>query len=143
MAAKKDTSAMDFILATLKKNKKASYAEVKAAADEKGLAVYPIMYGRAQALLGYVPMKPRGQGKAAVAKAAKAAPAPVAPIAGAPVKRGPGRPPKSSYVTAAAPSMDLSSLDGIINAVRSSESAKARYRTALEKIQAILGDALA
>jgi hypothetical protein len=142
MAAKKDTSAMDFILATLKKNKKASYAEVKAAADEKGLAVYPIMYGRAQALLGYVPMKPRGQGKAAVAKAAKAAPAPVAPIAGAPVKRGPGRPPKSSYVTAA-PSMDLSSLDGIINAVRSSESAKARYRTALEKIQAILGDALA
>jgi hypothetical protein len=141
MAAKKDTSAMDFILATLKKNKKASYAEVKAAADEKGLAVYPIMYGRAQALLGYVPMKPRGQGKAAVAKAAKAAP--VAPVAGAPVKRGPGRPPKSSYVTAAAPSMDLSSLDGIINAVRSSESAKARYRTALEKIQAILGDALA
>ncbi len=140
MAAKKDTSAMDFILATLKKNKKASYAEVKAAADEKGLAVYPIMYGRAQALLGYVPMKPRGQGKAAVAKAAKAAP--VAPVAGAPVKRGPGRPPKSSYVTAA-PSMDLSSLDGIINAVRSSESAKARYRTALEKIQAILGDALA
>ena len=145
MAAKKDTSAMDFILATLKKSKKASYAEVKAAADEKGLAVYPIMYGRAQALLGYVPMKPRGQGKAAVAKAAKAAPAPaaVAPIAGAPVKRGPGRPPTSSYVTAAAPSMDLSSLDGIINAVRSSESAKARYRTALEKIQAILGDALA
>jgi hypothetical protein len=35
MAAKKDTSAMDFILATLKKSKKASYAEVKAAADEK------------------------------------------------------------------------------------------------------------
>ncbi len=144
MAAKKDTSAMDFILATLKKSKKASYAEVKAAADEKGLAVYPIMYGRAQALLGYVPMKPRGQGKAAVAKAAKAAPAAaVAPIAGAPVTRGPGRPPKSSYVTAAAPSMDLSSLDGIINAVRSSETAKARYRTALEKIQSILGDALA
>ncbi len=136
MAAKKDTSAMDFIIASLKKNKKASYAEIKAAADEKKLAIYPIMYGRAQALLGYVPMKPRGQGKAA--KAAKAAAAPA--VAGAPVKRGPGRPPKSSYATPA--SMDLSSLDSIISAVRSSEAAKARYRTALEKIQSILGDAL-
>lgn len=141
MAAKKDTSAMDFIIASLKKNKNASYADIKAAADEKKLSVYPIMYGRAQALLGYVKMKPRGQGKAAVAKAAKAAAAAPAPAAfGAPVKRGPGRPPKSSY---AAPKMDLSSLDGIINAVRSSEAAKTRYRSALEKIQAILGDALA
>lgn len=139
MAAKKDTSAMDFIIASLKKNKKASYAEIKAAADEKKLAIYPIMYGRAQALLGYVPMKPRGQGKAA--KAAKAAAAPAAPAAaGAPVKRGPGRPPKSSYAKPA--TMDLSSLDSIISAVRSSEAAKSRYRTALEKIQSILGDAL-
>lgn len=144
MAAKKDTSAMDFIIASLKKNKKASYAEIKAAADEKKLSIYPIMYGRAQALLGYVPMKPRGQGKAA--KAAKAAAAPAAAsapaVAGAPVKRGPGRPPKSSYAVAAPAKMDLSSLDGIINAVRSSEAAKARYRTALERIQSILGDAL-
>ena len=100
MAAKKDTSAMDFILATLKKSKKASYAEVKAAAEEKGLAVYPIMYGRAQALLGYVPMKPRGQGKAAVAKAAKAAPAPAAVAPNAAARRSPapgGRRPRRGY----------------------------------------------
>ena len=128
MAAKKDTSAMDFIVASLKKNKSASYADIKKAADERKLSVYPIMYGRAQALLGYVKVKPRGQGKAAVAKAA---------AAGVPFKRGPGRPPKS-----AAAKMDLSSLDSIINAVRTSEAAKSRYRTALDRIQAILADAL-
>lgn len=144
MAAKKDTSAMDFILASLKKNKKATYAEVKAAAEEKGLVIYPIMYGRAQALLGYVKMKPRGQGKAAVAKAAKAAgsePVVAAAAAPAPVKRGPGRPPKVAKVNTGG-GIDVSSLDGIISAVRSSEQAKTRYRGALEKIQSILGEAL-
>ena len=35
------------------------------------------------------------------------------------------------------------SLDSIVAAVKSSEQAKARYRGALEKIQAILADALA
>ena len=95
MAAKKDTSAMDFILAFLRKSKKASYAEVKAAAAEKQLNIYPIMYGRAQALLGYVEMRPRGQGKAAVARAAKVAGSvSAAPAAPAAVKRGPGRPRK-------------------------------------------------
>ncbi len=132
MAAKKDTSAMDFIVASIKKNRHASYADVKQSADAKGLTIFPIMYGRAQALLGYVKVRPRGQGKAAVAKAAK-----TAVVVGAPVKRGPGRPPKS-----AAARMDLSSLDGIISAVRNSEAAKSRYRTALDRIQAILADAL-
>jgi hypothetical protein len=136
MAAKKDTSAMDFIVAHLKKNKKATYAEVREAAEAKKLSVYPIMYGRAQALLGYVPMKPRGQGKAAAKKAAAAA-----PVAGAPQKRGPGRPRKNPLPTAV--SFDAGGLDGIISAVRTSEQQKARYRAALEKIQSILADALA
>ena len=113
---------MDFIVEYLKKHKKAAYADVKAAAASKKLEIYPIMFGRAQALLGYVKSKPRGQGKAAMAKLEK---------------RGPGRPPKS-----AAASIDTSSLDGIITAVKTSEQAKARYRAALERIQSILGTAL-
>lgn len=137
MAAKKDTSAMEFIVEQLKKNRKAAYADIRAAAEAKKLKIFPIMYGRAQALLGIVKAKPRGQGKAAKAKAAAAA----ASAVGMPKKRGPGRPPKSSY--AASAGLDMSSFDGIISAVRSSEQAKARYRSALEKIQAILGDALA
>jgi hypothetical protein len=142
MAAKKDTSAMDFILAFLRKSKKASYAEVKAAAAEKQLNIYPIMYGRAQALLGYVEMRPRGQGKAAVARAAKVAGSvSAAPAAPAAVKRGPGRPPKSAQANTGG-GIDVSSLDGIISAVRNSEHAKTRYRSALEKIQSILGEAI-
>ena len=115
---------MDFIVDYLKKHKKAAYADVKAAAESKKLEIYPIMFGRAQALLGYVKSKPRGQGKAAMAKLEK---------------RGPGRPPKSATTTAG---IDSNSLDGIITAVKSSEQAKARYRAALERIQSILGTAL-
>ncbi len=71
MAAKKLT-AMDFILAQLKKNKGVAYADVKAAAQKKGLVVWPIMYGRAKALLGLVPSAPRGKGKTKSLKKASA-----------------------------------------------------------------------
>ena len=64
MAAKK-TSAMDFILAQLKKNKKASYADIRDAATKKKLTIYPIMYGRAQAMLGRRPRRPAKKARAA------------------------------------------------------------------------------
>ena len=129
MATKKTKPGYDFIVSTLKKNKKASYSEISASAKKKGLLVYPIMYGRAKAALGLVKSKPRGQGKNAMAKKGKS---PVAAVG----KRGPGRPRKN-----AAASYD--SLESIVAAVKGSEQAKARYRGALEKIQAILADALA
>lgn len=135
MAAKKVSPAMEFIVEQLKKNRKIGYAEIKEAAEAKKLKVFPIMFGRAQALLGIVKMSPRGQGKAARAKAAVASPE----VLGV-VKRGPGRPRKNPIAVTS--SIDTSSLDGIIAAVRSSEQAKARYRAALEKIQTILGSAL-
>jgi len=130
MAAKKSNPAMDFIVDSLKSNKNAAYSEIKEAADKKKLKIFPIMFGRAQALLGIVKQAPRGQGKAAKAKAAASA------GAGAP-KRGPGRPRK-----VALPAFD-GTLDGIVAAVKSSEQAKAKYRQALERIQGILADVLA
>lgn len=136
MAAKKTSPAMEFIVDALKKNKKAEYSDIKAAAEKKGLEIYPIMFGRAQALLGIVKSAPRGQGKAARAK--KGLP----PLAAAPVvKRGPGRPRKNPLPVAAA-STDLSSLDGIIQAVKGTQQERERMRNALVKIQAILADAL-
>ncbi len=135
MAAKKASPAMDFIVEFLKKNKQASYAEIRAAAEGQQIAVYPIMYGRAQALLGLVASKPRGQGKAALAKAGKVE----AAKAEAVEKRGPGRPAKTASAFDAG---SLSSLEGIIAAVKNSEQARTRYRNALEKIQQILGSAL-
>lgn len=129
MAAKKNNPAMDFIVDSLKSNKAATYAEIKEAADKKKLKIFPIMFGRAQALLGIVKQAPRGQGKAAKAKAAAASGAP---------KRGPGRPPKAK---AGSVSFD-GTLQGIVAAVKGSEQAKAKYRQALERIQGILADVL-
>lgn len=60
---------MEFLVESLKANRKASYADLKAKADEKKLKVFPIMFGRAQALLGIVKSAKRGQGKHARAKA--------------------------------------------------------------------------
>jgi hypothetical protein len=130
MAAKKSNPAMEFLVETLKADRNAVYAEVAATAAKKKLKVYPIMWGRAKALLGYVKVAPRGQGKMAKAKAAKAA--------NAGVKRGPGRPPKA----AKAASFD-GSLASIVAAVKGSEQERSRYRGALERIQSILADALA
>lgn len=129
MAAKKGNPAMDFIVEQLKKNPNIAYADIKQAADSKRLKVFPIMFGRAQAMLGIVKSKPRGQGKAAAAKRGDQP---------APQKRGPGRPRKSAPA-----SFDSGSLESIIAAVKSSEQAKARYRDALEKIQQVLESALA
>ena len=124
MAAKKSNPTMDFLVAQLESNRKATYAEVRDAAAKKKLTIYPIMYGRAQALLGIVKQAPRGQGKVAKAKA-KVAKNKVAKatVADAPVvKRGPGRPRKNP---APAVAFDTS-LDGIVAAVKSSEAEKNR-----------------
>ena len=51
---KTQSPAMEFLVDSLKRNPKASYADLKAKADEKKLPVFPIMFGRAQALLGIV-----------------------------------------------------------------------------------------
>ena len=58
-AAKSSSPAMDLIVAALKKNKKAAYADIKTAADKKRLQIYPIMFGRAQLLLGIAKAKPK------------------------------------------------------------------------------------
>lgn len=126
---------MEFIVESLKSNRDAKYADIQAAAAKKKLKIYPIMFGRAQTLVGIVKAAPRGQGKAARAKAkAKAVAAGAAPVAAMP-KRGPGRPRKQAAA-------GFDSLEGIVNAVKSSEQAKNRYRAALERIQSILADAL-
>ncbi len=123
MAAK--MTPMDFIVEALKKDKNAVYADIHAAADKRGMKIYPIMFGRAKALLGLVPVKPRGQGKARAAKTASA------PSAG---KRGPGRPRKTAVAASA-----VGSLEAVITALRDGERERDRYRRALDQIRNILG----
>ena len=61
MAPKKPQSpAMAFLVAALKRNRKAAYRDIKAAADKKKLKLFPIIFGRAQAMLGIVKSAKRG-----------------------------------------------------------------------------------
>lgn len=125
---------MEFLVAYLKKNPKALYKDVAAAAAKKNLKVFPIMYGRAQVMLGIVKAAPRGQGKVAKKKqSAKAATADGA-------RRGPGRPRKNAAPVAASGG---SALESIVAAIQSGERERVRYRAALERIQAILAGVLA
>ena len=57
------TPAFEFLVNELRSKPTCNYGELKAKADERGLKIAPIMYGRAKALLGLVPVRPRGQGK--------------------------------------------------------------------------------
>lgn len=123
---------MELVRGMLEKNRKASYAEISEAAKKKGIKIYPIVYGRAQALLGIVKSAPRGQGKAKQAAAASAA-RPKAALKVA--KRGPGRPRK--VVSGA-----VGSLEGIISAMKENENSRERYRRALEKISTILQEVM-
>ena len=125
MAAKKQNPAMEFIVDSLKSNRGAKYSDIAEAAAKKRLKIFPIMFGRAQALLGIVKSAPRGQGKMARKSRGESV-----------AKRGPGRPRKSTL------SGFDGTLDGIVAAVKSSEQAKAKYRGALERIQSILADVL-
>jgi hypothetical protein len=134
MATKKTTpDAMKLIVAALQKKNDASYADVRKNAEAKGLTIYPILYGRAQALLGLVPMAARGEGKskkAAAKRAAKQATPSAAPASGAAPKRGPGRPRK------VASSVD--SITAVIAALQDGERERDRYRRAIEQIRAIV-----
>jgi hypothetical protein len=130
MAAKKNAPAMDFIVESLKKNKNASYGEVLEAAKRRNLKIYPIMYGRAKALLGLVPVAPRGQGKKAAGAAPGTGRGPGRPPMLA--KRGPGRPPKNVSLNGAG------SLDAVISALKEGDRERDRYRRALEQIRGIL-----
>ena len=120
------TTPMDFIVTALKKNKAMSYGDLKAAADKKRLTVYPIMYGRAKALLGLVKSAPRGQGKAKRAAAAR--------LAAGTAKRGPGRPRGSKNRVASS----NGSLDSLMTEVRAMVRERDALRRTLEQVSAKL-----
>ena len=77
-AAKPAPRAFDFLVEALRAEPTLSYGELKRRSDERDLKIAPIMYGRAKALLGLVPVRPRGQGKNRRSKARIDPPAPIA-----------------------------------------------------------------
>ena len=163
---------MAFLVDQLSKNTKAVYADIKAKADARKLKLFPIMFGRAQALLGIVKSAKRGTGKFAKASAAK-----TAGTSGRSVdpssKSGRIRALLSTGMTAAEiakkvgcktglvyvvksglgkrgpgrlrknAAPSMDGLEGILAHVKNSERERSQMRGALERIQAVIGDVLA
>ena len=131
-AKKKDKSpAYDFFVKELQKNPNASYADIKAKAESRGLMnIYPIVYGRAKKTLGLT--TPGAAKKTTRKKVTKK------------TGRGPGRPKGSkNKVKRAAPAPSAGgSFEGLIAAVRQSELERERYREALEEIRDVINAAL-
>ena len=95
MASKKKPNALEFCRAMLRRNPRVSFADVKAVAEKKRITLYPISYGRAQALEGIVKSRPYGSKKKAAKKAGKRGPGRPNGSKNKP-KRGPGRPRKTT-----------------------------------------------
>jgi hypothetical protein len=154
MAAKKTSPAMEFLIEVLKNDANAVWKDAAAAAKEKGIKVFPVMWAQAKRRVAG-----GGEAPAAAAPAAKAKPGrkagrkpgrkasgkrakgsaqkPVAAVA--PVKRGPGRPRK---VRATAVVAFDDAIGGIVAAIRDSEQSRNRFRAAIGRIQAIVAAAL-
>src|SRR5262245_47143471 len=126
MPKKPGPEALAFIVAALKANKGVSYGDVKERADKKGLRIYPVMYGRAKALLGLVKVSPRGQGRFALAKR------------GLLPARRPGRPARGSGPVGSS----IDGLQGMLASIRSSEQERQRLRGTLERVRTMVSEAL-
>jgi hypothetical protein len=61
---RRGSDAFDFLVNELRRDSSLSYAALRAQCEPKGWKIAPIMYGRAKAMLGLVPVKPRGSRKA-------------------------------------------------------------------------------
>ena len=135
MAAKKSNKSpsYDFFVKELQKNPNASYADIKAKAENKGLGnIYPIVFGRAKKALG---LTSPGGAKAPSRKKAAAKKA---------TGRRPGRPAgrKTKAVRrTAAPSIG-GSFEDLISGVRQSELERERFREALLEIRDVIDAAL-
>lgn len=62
---KKGSPAFDFLVQALRAEPGLAYADLRERAAAAGLPIAPIMYGRAKAVLGLVPVRPRGRRAAA------------------------------------------------------------------------------
>lgn len=120
--AQGSTPAMQFVLDYLKRHRKAPYADVQAAGKEKGLTIWPILYGKAQLTLGIVRKK---------RKAKKAG----APMVAA--TRSVGRPRGRSRKAGAA-----ARLNGLGPALTDLINRVERYQMALEEIGRAVKDAI-
>ena len=145
-SAEKKPSAIEFVKAKLALNPEASFAEIKAQAKCEGVIIYPVVYGRAKALLGLVPTAPYGsKSRARREKAAQAVEPPELepPVAEPPVD-APAEPSSRAKRARALPSSSdaLGPLEGMIENLKAAVRERDRYRAVLQRIAEQIQDEL-
>jgi hypothetical protein len=142
MAAKKTMNALDFAREYLRKKPDAPYADIRDAAQKKNLVLYPISYGRAQALEGIVKSAPYGSKKKRKRKS-KETTAAAAGSGTTVAKRGPGRPKGSKNKVKAGPGRPRkatrgSGIDNLVETIQNLQNERDEAREVLEQIRGLL-----
>lgn len=130
---RKGSAAFDFLVQELRKDGALSYGELRMRCEALGYKIAPIMYGRAKAVLGLVPVKARGTGKAAVAAAEARKPA--APM----VLRQVESVAADRFTKHLA---DVRSLEQLVAVVKDLDAERRRLRGLLERIVTLIDEAL-
>ena len=139
---------IEFVKDKLKQNPEVAYSEIKAQAKLEGLTVYPVVYGRAKALLGLVPTAPYGskskaRRKAKEAKEAKALQDVMRGDSAGGDHRGRDREgnghSRSRRGRQVAVGLDpLSSLEALVDDLKATVVERDRYRITLERVVKLL-----
>lgn len=132
---KPKSSAFDFAIEQLRINPDLSFQDLKQRGTMAGLRLMPIVYGRAKALLGLVPVKPRQP---------RAKKMPETPLSLRQVDSAEAmpRPTPRPAAQPAQTSLALGSLEQLVTALRELENERQRLRAALAAIQACVDEAL-
>lgn len=130
---RRGSDAFDFLVSELRRDGTLAYGELRAACEQRGWKIAPIMYGRAKAVLGLVPVKPRGSKKdkdAAAAAATQAAPRVLKQVESVAADRF------SQKLE------EVRNLDQLVSAVKELDAERRRLRGLLEKIVTMIDEAL-
>ena len=118
------SKALEFARTYLRKKPKATFADIKAAANKKRITIYPITYGRAKALEGLVKVSAYGTRKKTAAKRGPGRPK------GSKNKRGPGRPRKATA--------GLDSIESLVSTIKTLQRERDDALKAIDKIRGLL-----
>jgi len=129
---RRGSPAFDHLVQLLRNEPHALFADLRDRCAEKGFQIAPIMYGRAKAVLGLVPVKPRGsKAPAAVARpAAATAPLQLKQVESVAADRF------------ARKLEEVRNLDQLVAIVKDLDGERRRLRAVLERVIDILDEAL-
>lgn len=129
---RKGSPAFDYLLQQLRNEPNILYAALRDRCATQGFTIAPIMYGRAKAVLGLVPVKPRGK-KAAIAAARM-------PTPGVPMQL---KQVESVAADRFAKKLDeVRNLEQLVAIVKDLDSERRRLRDVIERVVTLLDTAL-